>query len=81
MKEAGLELLEVNQIEVSTIYSLTMRRTNAFKKFHTSCQQKYFVKYNEEHGIVTQTYCPLVRATFNNPVLIEVAKKVWQVSI
>jgi len=39
------------------------------------CQQKDIVAYNEAHGIVTQAYCPLIRAKFDNPVLQEVARK------
>ncbi|KAF8148699.1 Aldo/keto reductase [Crassisporium funariophilum] len=39
------------------------------------CQQKDIVAYNNAHGVVTQAYCPLIRARFDNPVLQEIAKE------
>ncbi|KAF9559581.1 Aldo/keto reductase [Agrocybe pediades] len=59
IKEAGLEMPEVNQIEL-----------------HPFCQQKEIVQCNNEHGIVSQAYCPLIRAKFDSPVLQGIAKKV-----
>ncbi|KAF8170788.1 Aldo/keto reductase [Pholiota molesta] len=40
------------------------------------CQQKDIVEWDKAHGTVTQAYCPLIRAKFDNPVLQEVAKEV-----
>ncbi|PCH34577.1 Aldo/keto reductase [Wolfiporia cocos MD-104 SS10] len=44
-------------------------------ELHPFCQQKPIVAYCKERGIVIQAYCPLVRGSFDNPVLQEVAQK------
>jgi len=39
------------------------------------CQQKVLSEYCKEKGIIVQAYCPLVRGKFDDPVIVEVARK------
>lgn len=63
---------------LSSIHMYLFYGTNA--KLHPFCQQKEIVKYCAENDIVVQAYCPIIRGRFDNPVIQELAKKVWTFS-
>ncbi|KAF9559580.1 Aldo/keto reductase [Agrocybe pediades] len=44
-------------------------------ELHPFCQQKEITAYDNAHGVVTQAFCPLARARFDNPVIQEIAQK------
>ncbi|KAG6828227.1 hypothetical protein H0H87_002673 [Tephrocybe sp. NHM501043] len=44
-------------------------------EIHPLCQQNPIVDYCNQHGIVVEAYCPLIRGDFSNPVLQEVSKE------
>lgn len=46
------------------------------KQLHPWCQQKEIVKYCQDHNIVVQAYCPIVRnQKADDPTLVRVAQK------
>ena len=78
IKEAGLELPAVNQIEVRSI-SGSLRSGGdlclARSQIHPYCQQKEIVEYCRTHGIAVEAYSPLVRGKWEDTV-VNVGKKV-----
>lgn len=58
IREAGLELPDINQIELQPLN-----------------QQKPIVDYCKQHGIFIEAYAPLMRAQWDVPAILEVAKK------
>lgn len=45
-------------------------------KLQPFCQQRPIVEYCEKHNIVIQAYCPVIRGKLDNPLFLELAKKV-----
>ena len=74
IRDAGLELPSVNQIEVC--FTSRYGRKLILRQLHPFCQQRPIVKYCEENGIAVQAYSPLVRGQLDHPVLQRLAKKV-----
>lgn len=77
IREAGLEMPAVNQVEVSISTRLRHGTWSWFcHQLHPMCQQKPIVEYCNQHNIVVQAYTPLLRGAFDNPLIQELAAKV-----
>ena len=77
IREAGLEMPAVNQIEVCQTLRLPFGvASDDACQLHPLDQQKPIVDYCVKNNIIVEAYCPLVRGAFDNPTLQEVSKKV-----
>jgi len=50
-------------------------------QLHPVCQQKEIVKYCKANNIVVQAYCPIICGQMDDPIIQEVATKVWPVHV
>ena len=78
IREAGLDVPTVNQIEVR--YPQPPLVSSAGQRFerpqlHPLCQQRPIVEYCKQHNIVVQAYTPLIRGRWDEPVFKQIADK------
>ena len=84
IREAGHEMPDVNQIEVSLKWTSLSSSRDAradqdvprVTQLHPLNQQKEIVEYCKKHGIFVEAYAPLMRAQWNIPAILEIAPKV-----
>jgi len=74
IRTVGVSNYNLNHLEEIRKAGYEMPAVNQLE-LQPFCQQKPIVEYHKKHGIITQAYCPLIRAKFDDPVLQEVAKK------
>ncbi|EMD35717.1 hypothetical protein CERSUDRAFT_84824 [Gelatoporia subvermispora B] len=74
LRSIGVSNFNVNHLEEIRSAGLETPSVNQIE-LQPFCQQRPIVDYCKQHGIVVQTYCPLIKGQFSHPVLQEVARK------
>ena len=83
IKQAGLDLPSINQIEVRAIPDprCTSRLIEPAPQLHPFCQQKPIVQWCRANKVEIQAYCPVLRGKLDDPVIGEIARKVCGCSV
>ncbi|PVF95088.1 Aldo/keto reductase [Serendipita vermifera] len=75
VKSVGVSNFGVRHLQELVDAGLEVPSVNQIE-LHPFCQQKEIVKWCEDHGVVVQAYCPLIRGRrWDNPTLARLAEK------
>ncbi|KAJ7076344.1 NADP-dependent oxidoreductase domain-containing protein [Mycena belliarum] len=74
IRSVGVSNYGVHHLEELKAAKFEMPAVNQIE-LHPLCQQKPIVKYCNDHSIVVQAYCPIIRGKMDNDVITKIAAK------